>query len=93
MATLCLSLQNMETPTGKRNHEMQNSERPTLRDMNVYTVIHTDIYLKTLLLQNEAALKQQRWQKHSNKLTFQEFQASANIQSCKSKQLYLKNWL
>ena len=80
-----------ETHTAKRNTEMQDSECPTLRDMNIYIVIHTDIYLKNLLLQNEAALKQQRWPKHSNNLTFQEFQASTNIQSCKSKQLYLKN--
>lgn len=57
--------------------------------------LHCDprIYLKNLLLENEAALKQQQQQKHSNKLTFQEFQASTNIQSSKSKQLYLKNWL
>lgn len=89
---LTLSLQNMKMHTAKRNTEMQDSECPTLRDLNIYTVIHTDIYLKNLLLQNEAALKQQRLQKHSDKLTFQEFQASTNIQSCKSKQLHLKNF-
>lgn len=51
---------------------MQVSEYPTLGKMNTYAVMHTDIYLKSLLLQNEAALKQQREQKHSNKLTVQE---------------------
>lgn len=75
MATLLLthSLQNMKTHTAKHNTKMQDSEHPTLRDMNIYTVICIDIFLKNLLLQNDAASKQQWRQKHSNKLTFQVF--------------------
>lgn len=68
MATLLLtlSLQNMKIHNAKCNTEMQDSECPTLRDTNIYTVIHTDIYLKNLLLQNEAALKQQQLQKQTS---------------------------
>ena len=45
-ATLLLtfSLQIMKAHSAKRNTEMQDSEHPTLRDMNIYTVICIDIY-------------------------------------------------
>lgn len=62
---------------------MQDSELPSLRD----TVTCTDVYLRNLFLQNVAAVMGKAF-KQAN---FQEFHASTNMWSCKSKQLYLKN--